>query len=66
MTIEDKELEAVRVTRDKLVEYAMRPFFGDFVQGLYVRMSLGPDPTGIKVQTKPSVCVLAKPLCVLN
>ena len=49
MTIEDKELEAVRVTRDKLVEYAMRPFFGDFVQGLYVRMSLGPDPTGIKV-----------------
>ena len=66
------------MTRDKLVEYAMRPFFGEFVQGLYVRMSLGPDPNGLKVCVgwvglggvdlpailNLCVCVLAKALSV--
>ena len=35
------DLEAVRVSRDRLIAYAHSPFFGEFVQGLYVRVSLG-------------------------
>jgi len=43
-----KQLEAARVTRNLLVDYAFSPFFGEFVQELYVRVSLGNDEKGNK------------------
>jgi len=46
--LEKRQLEAARVSRSRLVEYALCPFFGEFVQELYVRVSLGEDTGGLQ------------------
>ena len=44
--LERKQMEEVRVSRNRLLEYAQAPFFGEFAQGLYVRVSLGVPEQG--------------------
>ena len=53
--MEPKELEAVRVSRDRLIEYAQSPFFGEFVQGMFVRVTLGKNAEG---KQRYLVCVV--------
>ncbi|EKX49920.1 hypothetical protein GUITHDRAFT_161975 [Guillardia theta CCMP2712] len=40
------KVEAARVSRDRLLEYVNEPFFGEFVQGLFVRVNLGENNLG--------------------